>query len=80
MFFSKKFHKNLVTAQRLTSWEEYNYILIGLVDEILEIEEIANFKKTCLQLWISYLRETEAAFFSKDSAVVPKLFLKYRQA
>jgi hypothetical protein len=70
----------LVAARRLTSWEEYNLILIGLVDEILDIEDIANFKKTVLQLWISYLRETEAAFFSKDSAIAPRLFVKHRQA
>ena len=55
-------------------------MLIGLVDEILDIKPIPGFKQTCLQLWISYLRVTEAAFFSKDEVAAPKLFAKYRKA
>lgn len=67
-------------ARRLTSWEEYNFILIGLVDEILNIRgDIPGFKVTCLQLWISYMRATEAAFFSRESTLAPRLFAVYRQ-
>lgn len=67
-------------ARRLTSWEEYNHILIGFVDEILSFKTIPNFKVTCLQLWIAYLQATEAAFFEKDRIAQPKLFALYRQS
>lgn len=67
-----------ILGKKLTSWEEYNYILIGLVNEILEIWKIPNFKKTVLQIWITYLQQTEAAFFSKKSFEGPKLLANYR--
>lgn len=70
----------LIVARRLTSFEEYNYILKELVEEILKIETIPNFKVTCLQLWISFLRKIEAAFFDKEQCVAPKLFALYRRA
>lgn len=41
---------DLIVARRLTSWEEYNHILIGLVDEVLSIKAIPGFKVTCLQV------------------------------
>lgn len=69
-----------LTARRLTSFEEYNHILIGLIDEILCIELVPNFKVTCLQLWISYLNRIEAAFFDKEKFSAPKLFATYRKA
>lgn len=70
----------LHAALRLTSFEEYNHILIGFVDEILNIEKIPNFKATCLQLWVSFLRKSEAAFFDKERTSAPKLFAVYRRA
>lgn len=66
-------------ARRITSWEEFNHILIGLVDEILNIQEIPNFKLTCLQIWMAYLKQTEAAFFDKKMNVAPKLFAYHRK-
>jgi hypothetical protein len=53
-------------------------MLIGMIDEILEIENIPNFKVTCLRLWMAYLRTTEAAFFSLTPAI-PKLSAYFRQ-
>lgn len=71
----------IVSARRLTSFEEYNHILIGFIDEILNIDpNIPDFKVTCLQLWISYLRVSEAAFFDKEKTSAPKLFAYYRTA
>lgn len=67
-------------AMRLTSFEEYNHILISFVDEILNIEKIPDFKSTCLQLWISYLQESEAVFFDKEQASGPKFSAVYRRA
>lgn len=62
----------------MTSWEEYNYILLGLAEEVANIEDNREFKATVLRLWITYLKETEAAFFNLDSAECPKLYACYR--
>ncbi|KAL7019427.1 hypothetical protein ACKWTF_011119 [Chironomus riparius] len=67
------------TESKCTSFEEYNYILRGLVDEILMIENVPNFKKTVLQLWITFLKYTEVAFFDQDNlAHLPKFHSFYR--
>lgn len=58
---------------KLTSWEEYNYILLGLVNELIAVGANSDFKLTALQLWTEYLRRTEVAFFSKDNHALPKL-------
>jgi Zinc-finger of RNA-polymerase I-specific TFIIB, Rrn7 len=65
---------------RRTSFEEYNFILYGLVNEILEIEDIPNFKLTVLQLWISYLKSMEVGFFDEMVAALPKFFAIHRRA
>ncbi|XP_070507699.1 TATA box-binding protein-associated factor RNA polymerase I subunit B [Chironomus tepperi] len=71
--------RRAATESKCTSFEEYNYILRGLVDEILMIEKIPNFKKTVLQLWITYLKYTEVAFFDQDNlAHLPKFHAYYR--
>ncbi|CAO1420883.1 unnamed protein product [Diamesa hyperborea] len=70
--------KNKKSERRMTSWEEYNYILLGLTEEVSNIEDTRGLKATVLRLWITYLKETEAAFFSLDSAECPKLFACYR--
>lgn len=61
-----------------TSFEEYNFILRGFVDEILQIEQIPNFKRTVLQLWITYLRYCEIAF-TESNAHLPKFHAYYRR-
>lgn len=53
-------------------------MLLGLVNEITIIQNIPNFKTTVLQLWMSYLRQTEAAFLSNESCGGPKLQANYR--
>ncbi|CAO1437068.1 unnamed protein product [Diamesa serratosioi] len=70
--------KNIKRERRMTSWEEYNYILLGLAEEIINIEDNREFKATVLRIWITYLKETEAAFFSSDTPECPKLFACYR--
>lgn len=80
MIFAHIFETTRHSIGRLTSFEEYNFILIGLIDEILCIELVPNFKLTCLQLWISYLNKIEAAFVNKKKVTAPKLFATYRKA
>lgn len=57
----------------ITSWEEYNYILVGLVDELIELGAKPELKLTTLQLWTAYLRLHEVAFFAKKNPKLPKL-------
>jgi hypothetical protein len=65
---------------RRTSYEEYNYILHGLTNEILELEDIPNFKVTVLQLWITYLKTFEAGFVDEETLALPKFFVHHRRA
>lgn len=69
---------NINLGKKLTSFEEYNIMLLGLVNEITKIQNIPNFKTTVLQLWISYLSQTEAAFLTNDFDG-PKLQANYRE-
>lgn len=62
-----------VIALDITSWEEFNYILVGLVDELIELGAKPELKLTTLQLWSSYLRLHEVAFFAKKEPKLPKL-------
>lgn len=64
---------------RITSWEEYNYILIGLVDELINLGANNRFKKCVLKLWTRYLQTIEAAFFSLDDECLPRLPANYRK-
>ncbi|XP_059611457.1 TATA box-binding protein-associated factor RNA polymerase I subunit B [Phlebotomus argentipes] len=61
----------------LTSWEEYNYILLGLVNEAMALGAPVALKKTVLQLWTRYLQKINAAFFSSSEAKLPKLSLNF---
>lgn len=59
---------------KLTTWEAYNYILRGLVNEAIEVFKLdPEVKLTALQIWSSYLRRNEAAFFNDEEEVLPKL-------
>lgn len=65
---------------KITSYEEYNHILRGLVAEILEIEDIKGFEVTVLQLWIRFLKNSEVAFHDSDNLChLPKFPAMYRQ-
>lgn len=62
----------------LTSWEEYNFILVGLVDELIDLGAKDELKMTVLQLWTTYLRVNEVAFFSRREPRIPKLGASFK--
>ncbi|XP_067628470.1 TATA box-binding protein-associated factor RNA polymerase I subunit B [Eurosta solidaginis] len=64
----------------LTSWECYNYILRGLVNDLLSYGAKEELKLMTLQLWAAYLRRSEVAFFSKKRVELPKLGLRFLQS
>lgn len=65
-------------AVTLTSWEIFNYILKGLVDEIMELGAKPEVKIVILQLWASYLRRLEVAFMSTSVPHKPRLDINFR--
>uniref|UniRef100_A0A182NGG2 TATA box-binding protein-associated factor RNA polymerase I subunit B n=1 Tax=Anopheles dirus TaxID=7168 RepID=A0A182NGG2_9DIPT len=67
-------------AGTLTSWEQLNYMLNGLSQRMVELGAPAEFKKTVLQLWCSFLRYSEVAFFSKRIRHRPLVPLKSRRS
>lgn len=69
--------KDKPVEARLTSWEEYNYILVGLTDELLNLGANYRLKKVVLKLWTRYLQMIEAAFFSLHDECLPKLPVNY---
>ncbi|XP_075148080.1 TATA box-binding protein-associated factor RNA polymerase I subunit B [Haematobia irritans] len=76
---SKTMKINVVKAEKpqLTSWEFYNYILRGYVQELLEFGAKEELKLMALQVWAAYLRRMEVAFFNKKHADLPKLGIRY---
>lgn len=60
-------------GKMLTSWEVINYILLGYTDRLVALGAGNEFKLTVLQLWATYLRRIEVAFFSKDKPERPRL-------
>lgn len=67
------------TELKLTSYEEFNYILVGLVNELINLGAKKELKLTALQLWTAYLRLNEVAFFSRKSIKIPKLSASFRK-
>ncbi|XP_023308620.2 TATA box-binding protein-associated factor RNA polymerase I subunit B [Lucilia cuprina] len=78
---AKKLKIQVAQAERpqLTSWECYNYILRGFVEELLSIGAKEELKLMTLQVWAAYLRRMEVAFFNRKQADLPKLGIKYLQ-
>ncbi|XP_058983898.1 TATA box-binding protein-associated factor RNA polymerase I subunit B isoform X1 [Musca domestica] len=70
---------NVVKAEKpqLTSWECYNYILRGYVEELLSYGAKEELKLMALQVWAAYLRRMEVAFFNKKHADLPRLGVRY---
>ncbi|XP_061388116.1 TATA box-binding protein-associated factor RNA polymerase I subunit B, partial [Musca vetustissima] len=70
---------NVVKAEKpqLTSWECYNYILRGYVEELLSYGAKEELKLMALQVWAAYLRRMEVAFFNKKQAELPRLGVRY---
>jgi TATA box-binding protein-associated factor RNA polymerase I subunit B len=60
-----------------TSWEYYNFILKGLVDELIGLGAQKAVKIVVLQLWAMYLKKLEVAFTSKKYSRLPKLGINY---
>uniref|UniRef100_A0A336MX32 CSON009124 protein n=1 Tax=Culicoides sonorensis TaxID=179676 RepID=A0A336MX32_CULSO len=65
--------KNIADKTELTTWEAFNYILHGLVEELIRIGVTPEIKLTVFQMWAYYLKKTEIAFFNKKKPVLPKL-------
>lgn len=65
--------------QGWTTWEIYNFVLIGLTDELIELGVSPNIKLTVLQLWAAYLSKLEVAFTSMNKKCLPKLSRRYRK-
>ncbi|KAL0116007.1 hypothetical protein PUN28_011105 [Cardiocondyla obscurior] len=61
-----------------TSWELYNFVLIGLTNELIELGVSHDIKVTVLQLWARYLGKLEIAFISANKKQVPKLSRRYK--
>jgi len=62
-----------------TSWELYNFVLIGLTNELIELGISTDIKITVLQLWARYLGKLEVAFISAKKKLVPKLARRYKK-
>lgn len=69
-----------------TSWELYNYVLIGLTNELIEINSAnelikidPGIKLTILQLWTFYLTNLEVAFTSKTKKCIPRMARRFHK-
>ncbi|XP_071866435.1 TATA box-binding protein-associated factor RNA polymerase I subunit B isoform X2 [Bombus fervidus] len=62
-----------------TSWELYNFVLIGLTNELIELGVPSDIKLTVLQLWATYLGKLEVAFISTRKKSMPKLARRYKK-
>ncbi|XP_011331057.2 TATA box-binding protein-associated factor RNA polymerase I subunit B [Ooceraea biroi] len=62
-----------------TSWELYNFVMIGLTNELIELGASADIKATVLQLWARYLGRLEVAFVSKKKRLIPKLSRRFKK-
>ncbi|XP_022918397.2 TATA box-binding protein-associated factor RNA polymerase I subunit B [Onthophagus taurus] len=56
--------------ERLTSWECYNYILLGLVNELIELGADKSLRTTVEVLWLHYLKKIEVI---REGNLPPKL-------
>lgn len=63
----------------MTTWEAYNYILYGFVNELLNLGSKDELMLTTLQLWAAYLRKNEVAFYGKKETNLPKFNFKYKR-
>lgn len=63
----------LEKPKKLLSWECYNFILLGLTNEMIELGAKPSLKIIVLQLWVQYLQCIEVAFTSKKFKKLPKL-------
>lgn len=57
----------------------YNFVLIGLTNELIELGVPSDIKLTILQLWATYLGKLEVAFISTRKKSMPKLARRYKK-
>ncbi|XP_067007471.1 TATA box-binding protein-associated factor RNA polymerase I subunit B [Anabrus simplex] len=62
-----------------TTWEAFNFILRGQVEELMSMGASEKFKYTVLQLWAHYLSKLEVAFTSQSLKVLPKIGPSYHE-
>lgn len=62
-----------------TSWEQYNFILIGLANELIELGASMDTKMTLLQLWATYLGKLEVAFTSTNKKIMPRFARRFNK-
>uniref|UniRef100_A0A1B6FI01 TATA box-binding protein-associated factor RNA polymerase I subunit B n=1 Tax=Cuerna arida TaxID=1464854 RepID=A0A1B6FI01_9HEMI len=65
---------------KLTSWEVLNYVMKGLVEELINLGAKPELKIVTLQLWASYLRKLDIAFTSVDVERKPKLGYAFKNS
>ncbi|XP_015177405.1 PREDICTED: TATA box-binding protein-associated factor RNA polymerase I subunit B [Polistes dominula] len=66
-------------TQGWTTWEIYNFALIGLTEEMIELGASPDIKFTVLQLWSTYLSKLEVAFTSISKKSLPRLSKQYHK-
>jgi len=57
----------------ITSWEFYNYVLRGFLQELLNMGAKPELKLMTLQVWAAYLDSMEVAFSKSNKTGLPKL-------
>lgn len=67
-----------ISATELTTYETINYILYGLVNELVCLGCKEELILTTLQMYAAYLRSHEIAFFGKRETKLPKMPFKYK--
>lgn len=56
---SSKSSRSQEKKQQITSWECYNYIILGLVEELIQLGAKPELKPTVMNLWFAYLNKLE---------------------
>ncbi len=62
----------------MTSWECYNIVLKGLVEQLMELGASPRLKVTVFQLWALYLKTAKVAFVSETEEKFPSLPLGFK--
>lgn len=68
---NKRKKKSAKGEDSMTSWECYNYILLGLVNEMIELGAGKELKKIVHVLWYKYLKSLEV--IRNTAGALPKL-------
>ncbi|XP_022211488.2 LOW QUALITY PROTEIN: TATA box-binding protein-associated factor RNA polymerase I subunit B [Drosophila obscura] len=65
--------KAISEDNEITSWEFYNYVLRGFVQDLLNIGAKPELKLMTLQVWAAYMGRMEVAFCKNNVMGLPKL-------